>query len=801
MKYLLLILLGFNCAFSQTTIEDQLASLEVYLQEQRVHNSGEEIKKDLFDLSIKEQRKLGTHLIKNAMTFEEHMGYWEKTERAVLSEVEFEQLIIGLAAQWQDGHHNVLRKDGGHWSLGLKTAAIQGKLYITGYNPNILPKGSFDNQLSYGDEIIEINGQSVESLKKEFLLYTRMFGGTYESQETTALESMVSRSGRYLRPVKNGETVDLKIKRNGTVFEGTLNWIDVSKMSDEISFYAGMNPTPPKNFVPPAYHYGMSSQKWSQFRLGIASMGYDKGKFNDIGVQINHHIKNELNKIPKDFHSKLTVAPVNRLDAYIVRGVNPLTKKPFDAGVIRIPSYSPRGGYLEVIREFNWIADAIERMNSYGVTFFIIDANANGGGYVDYVANLMRFFAKDGDIKTGSANIKLNRTYLSMLKKASVEGIEAKFLIDYGTEAVSQLGEMTTVEDLVAELNRKGEIIDVDLRDYYGSLESNFADKNQIRSLYKELKKLRDSGEKWSGFRPYLGTHNGISEGKSGRARRSKNPVFESPVVFASDKYSFSGGDYGPYIVRDNGVALVAGETGGGGMQPVYRNIGELPGSELYTRGPYAVSKLPNGQIGENMGAVPHVRREVFYEDLVNGFKNYTSDFLLMGSMLADGKSLEEIRTQIGNNVTYLLTSGSVPKDISTVYKSSVDLAMVALKETPLKSNEKVAKELLKVYQEFNEELALVKEGGFAKYGNIVEIPLPYILLRDDQMLASIYRARSIVDRLELLKNHSRYKRNPNMVKLIEELVKTFTILDNVSSTNTCETIYLSTNTFKTALK
>lgn len=796
--FLIIASISFS-AFGQRTVKDQVNALEAYLQEQRVHNSGIDIKEDLFDLKIDELRKLGTKLIKEATTLEEHYGFWKKTSRQILPEMEFEQLLIGLTAMWQDGHHNTMRQGGGHWDLGLSTAATQGRLIIVGHNEKILPKGSFDKQLQYGDEIVAINGQPVMELAEELLIYTRMFGGTYESQLTTALESIVSRSGRFLRPVKEGESVDLTIRRNGAEFEGTLNWVDVSKMGEEIRFYAGINPAPPKKLQPKPYTYGMSSQKMSQFKLGVQSMGFPKGAIIDIGSLINDHMNKEIQaKIPSNLHSRLTVGPIDRLDAYTIRGVNPESGKHFHAGVIRLPSYHPAGGYLQVVREFNWMAEAIERMNNFGVDFFIMDANANGGGYIDYASNLMRLFTANGEIKTGSLNAKLTKSFLNMLKQSAAEGVSANFIASYGDKGLNELKNSISLNEVVLDAEKSGSPIDIDLKDYYGSRQANFADKKQGLILYEELSKMRADGYKWSGYRPYLGTYNGISEGKSGRVLKTNNPVMLKPFVFASDKYSFSCGDIGGQLVRDNCVGILAGEPGGGGMQPLYRGMITLSGSEMPSRGSYGVLKSFKGQIGENMGAFPNVVREVFYEDVVGGFKQYAYDFLQMGIMASEGKTVEEISIYIKGNVANMLTGGKAPpKDILSLYDSSVKLVGEVYNFTPLKDNEKIASGILKLYKEFNEELAIVKDGGFTKFGNLLEVPIPYILLRDDQMLASVIRSRSVVDRLKLLSTHSKYKKSPNMVELINELIITFSTLDNVATMNTCETAYVSTETFK----
>lgn len=782
------VLMSSFSGFSQTTKVDQRRALNTYLAEQQVSNGGLEVKKEFFDLKVSTLRRKYTNLINQAMTLEEYHGFWPKSDRKVLPESEFEQLMIGLTAEFQDGHHNTMRKSFSHWDLGLKTAAIQGKLIITGFNDKIYTPGRFGSPLQVGDEIIALDGKSVQDLKKEFLLYTRMFSGTYEGQELMALESMVNRSGRYLRAVEEGDSVVLTIKRGKTLLEGELTWVDVSKLSQEILFYAGLNPRAPKNFTPPRYDYGMMSQRMSQFRKGIESLRLKNGAITEIGDLVNIDMAREIQKIPSHFHPRLTVAPVSRLHAYTVNVSGGLT-----AGVIRIPSYSP-SSYLEVIREFNWLAEVIERMNNSGVAYFIVDANSNGGGYVNYVSHLMRFFAFSGDIKTGSANIRITKTYLQMLRQASVKGLEASLWNDFGDKSVEELKNIVSIEEVA-----QGVKSEIDLKDYYSVLKESWGDKNQLRLLHKRLQKMYEQGIRWSGQLPYMGTSNGISENSSGRASRMMNPVFEKPVIFLNDIRSASGGDYAPAILIANGKAIVMGDTSRGLGMPVYRSQNSLPGSEMYTRNPYAFSLLPNGLPLENIGPVPHIRREIFHADLMNGFAQYSADVLNAGIYITQGKKVSEVIQETNKSVFRMLSHGrNVPKEIIEFYGQVTNLHKVVSLSISRNKKEVFAQELQGVYRNFNKELLKLKNKGFSELGVFIGIPLPTFLLEEDIMLSSVFRSRSVLDRLEMLSTHSKYKKRPETRKLLEVLKTTYTTLENVSTTNDCNSLLLGLKGFKT---
>lgn len=775
-------------SFAQTTKTDQKRALDAYISEQKNTNGGELIKKEFFSKTIEQRRAKYIKLIDEAMTLEEYYGYWPKTKRKVLPVEEFEQLMIGLTAEFNDGHHNTMRISSSHWDLGLKTAVIQGKLYVTGINEKTYTPGRFGRDLNIGDEIVSINGKPVHELKKEFLLYTRMFSGTYEAQEIMALESMVSRSGRYLRSVKDGESALIGMKRGGEYFEGELNWVDASKLSDDIQFYAGLNPNAPKNFEAPVYRYGMMSQRSSQFRLGIEALGLPNGAITEIGELVNFDIANELKKIPSNTHSRLPVGEVKRLQAYTVQ-VNDQLK----VGVIRIPSYSP-ASYLDVMREFNWMAEVIDRMNNSGVAYFVMDANSNGGGYVNYVSHLMRFFAFGGDVLTGSANIKLTKTYLQMLKQASIDGIGVDFLADYGQSGVDDAHNMVKIEDIAKEHN----LVDIKLRDYFGVVQESFADRNQLRILYEKFQKLYDEGKRWSGQYPYMGITNGITEGSQGRSSVHLNPVFTKPVVFLNDVRSASGGDYAPAILVANDRALVVGDTSRGLGMPVFRNQPALPGSEMYTRNPYAFSLLPGGLPLENIGAVPHIRREIFHADLLTNFSQYAMDVINAGYYYANGKTIEEISQIINSRVQKFLTSNKeLPAELGEIFEASAKLEQEVSFVTSLAKREEAAAKYIELYKDFNFLLEVAKESNLSEYGHLIQVPLPGNLIADDMMLASVFRSRSVVDRLDMLLKHSKYKNMPKTKELFKLLIQTFSTLENVSTTNDCNTLFKALERFK----
>lgn len=607
------------------TIEQQLNALETVLSELETHYGMIKYKEEALGVTCAELREKYRNLIQTATTLEEYLGWRPQQNRAVLPRAEFEQLMIGLASELQDGHTNILRPSQRYWTLGLRAAEIQGQLVITGVIDPAYLAGHSEGELRIGDIITHLDGVPVQELAKENMLYVQL--ATYASRFSRALEATVNCSHRFFRAKNPGQRVQLTLFRPSTqkMVQSRLSWVDVQDVRTVKRFLAA--PTEPagagfegnseknsKEFV-----YGLPDSKISHFRQGLEALGFPIGTLTDIGLLINAEIKAGLHK---------DVPVIDRLSAYTVK----MGQKTI--GVIRIPSYSPES-FLDVELEYRWMSRVIEIFENT-TDAMIIDQLGNGGGYVAAVERTVSLFASPQPLDGMLMDFKISSTLL----REKESGLLSQ-----------SAGEQRSFSEL-----------------YLSKQELDY-----LRGRY-------EAGERWSGFLPYFNAHPELVEGQtapifSGRA------VYSKPVLVLNDGRSASGGDFMPALLQSNQRALVFGDVSMGLGGPVYRAQDALPGSELFMRCTMGYCVRKDGLPIENMGVVPDIRREVTYYDFATGFKHYALDAIRSSLMMAHGaKDAKKIQSGVDAQFRKFLNEIGVPTELPEKIAADADFARELLK-------------------------------------------------------------------------------------------------------------------------
>jgi hypothetical protein len=355
-----------------STKAQQIVALEVFLAELDSQYGQPDAKEKDFGLNIEGLRQKYTKLINEAKTLEEFAGYWPLKEREILPPEEFRQLMIGMLAEYRDGHANTNRLSHNAWGVGIIPTMIEGRLYVAGVNPDLMQTGTSEEQIQIGDEVVAVNGVDVQKLAQERLLYVQR--ATYETRLNEAMGSILRFSESMFRGVKEGEPVEILFNRDGRTFKAHLNWLNLNKFSIDRQRFPGhfqssqvMNAFEEEVPMP----YGTMAAVSSYFRQGIKQLHPKPGELIDIGELLNQEIKKSNGKLHPEDPSSPPVEPISRLQAYIVRARN------VNVGVLRIPSYNP----ANMVNELRWLAEAIERLeNSTDVLVLDVTANAGGAG-------------------------------------------------------------------------------------------------------------------------------------------------------------------------------------------------------------------------------------------------------------------------------------------------------------------------------------------------------------------------------------------------------------------------------------
>ncbi len=733
--FILCVALGLGgSAYALETKEDQKIAFQAAMAEMKTHYGMAKFKEENFGIKYSDLEAKYLRLIDTATTLEEDAGFRAKEQRTILPPEEFRQLMVGFAAEFKDGHTNIVRQSQKAWTVGIRTAAIGERLFVVGYNPQVVNPADVSPRFQVGDEIVEVDGRPVSDLARENALYMPM--ATQASKTMRALESILTVSNRYFRAKEKGAPVTVKFRRSepGEApqdFTGRFHWTATEDFMElgSVARYLMPERDPrelkARKLVERPYTYGESGTKRSYFREGLERVGLPRGAITDLGKLINAEILEARKKKAAGLpHDELLafLEPVDRLAAYTVnyRGAN--------LGVMRIPSYAPAEGYLAAVNELLWLSEVTARMEA-STHAMILDQLSNGGGYVAQFTQLLRLFAKDGEIKTNQINIKLSETFFN-----SHDGVG-----DPGSDP------------------------ELPLNGRYKNLARVLLEKDALKKLREKF----DRGEKWSGYVSLFAGGGDYLPGESGRVLALEGRTYTKPMILLNDGRSASGGDFFPAAIQSAGRALIVGETSMGLGGPVYRAQESLPGSEMYMRCTMGHCIRGDGLTIENLGVLPDVPREISVMDVREGFGYYAYDVLEVAIKHLQAQDVAQIRTEMSAELTKraVTRGGLVPSETFKAVQKVI--APVAKSYSSIKN----AEQALPVYDAALKEIAKMKlEGLTHEEWAFIKLPLPRFLTDMDIFLASHTDRSSVVVRLGQMKRLPKFQSDPKVLELIEML-------------------------------
>ena len=690
----LLIFSFTSIATSLESKQEQRAAMEAILLELNVHYGMAEFKKEQFGVTIEKLRSKYGSLIDKAMTLEELNGLeaGPNPKRAILSQLEFQQIMIGLIAELRDGHVNTLRQTRNAATLGIQTVAIDGRLYVAGFYDAFFLPNQFTQKVEIGDEILEVNGESVQSIARKRLLYT--FGGTFESRWDRALRNVIEVPYALYMPMPEGQSVDLKLKKGEKTYVGRVPWVErrdydfvrsLFMRDEDHSMRAMMEDAP--------IAYGGSGFVRSYFRQGLLNMRMAEGTIMDVGSLLNQELINAkmqrmMSRTPLSMEEQMQeVAPVTRLLAHIVR------YKGKNIGVLRIPSYSP-GSFMDLRNELLWLQKMMSRLEA-STDMLVLDVLSNSGGSVFQASRITSYFAKDEPLPSIKMNLRLNETLIESLRPS---------------------GNEPHIEEL-----RPKKFVEWHL------------DKKFFATLEEKFKK----GEKWSGFHPAFSL--GI-EGHGddfGRLFAPLSVSYKKPLLILNDRFSGSGGDFVPAILQAAGRAYVMGEISAGLGGPVYRNISSMPGSELSMRCTMGMCLRSDDLPIENLGVVDDVPRYIRQGDMKDGFRSYAQDVLEVALGVIEGKDRKKLQDVVNARAQGQELSGVSLKAQKLAEEYSQSFSLV---QTP--------EDWMVLLSEYWPKVAKMKEVTSDQWRNIV-LPLPTPLVESDLILSALWRRDEVLSRLQ----------------------------------------------------
>jgi C-terminal processing protease CtpA/Prc len=695
-----------------STKPGQILAMETILTELETHYGMLEFKESEFGITLEGLREKYGRLINEARTLEEDTGLEAAQTREALTPDQFQQLMVAMIAELKDGHVNLTRLSYDYYTLGIYTAAIEGRLFVTGFAKDIFIPGRAAKPVQIGDEIIAADGVSIQDLADRLRPYAQT--GTYEARNNFALQGIVNRPRAVFPAVKEGTPITLAFRRGDQTFEGDYNWI-------ETRAYRNARELAPESFdshllkawttdVP--VPFGFPGTVHSYFRTGLDHLGLPVGSEYDIGALLNQSLSNP---------QQSEIRPVQRLRASVVRvnGKN--------VGILRVPSYSP-GSPAAAINELKWIAELLKRFEN-AVDVLVIDQLSNSGGYVFYVGGLGALLAGQEPLKSFTVNMRLNETVLNR----------------YADPSVSP-DPMTGRRDNWAQ--------------------------NHLRQLhYENLLAKFKAGEKWSG--PLAMFHPDTSEAdvEVGKIMPSDAVSFTKPILILNDNKSASGGDFFPALMQSNGRAVVMGESSSGLGGPVFRGVDSMSGSEMSFRCTIGYCQRPDGLPMEDLGAVPNLVRPIRAGDLQDGFRHYGQDVLNTAVALADGHPLNEIQESFRAGIDATPRGQEAARTVDMLRKNLDKLRATPVFVTAETDLSKALDQgLAAAYAELFSILRKAEEQVPGPEFRGLVIPLPKSFIASDRFLGSLWRRGEFTSRLNEMLKLPRYQEDARLNEFVRVL-------------------------------
>ncbi len=729
-------------ASAQRSKADQLAGFEAIVQEIKTHYGLLPFKEALTGITFEQHCAHVRHLIETATSLDEFQGFVERTPKEQLSAEDYEQILIYLAALFEDGHFNILRNQTFNaWTLGIYASFINDEFVITGFNDKYFQRDATASPLKEGDEIVSINGIPVDEEARK--IASRLSLATTTSRLNLAYSFLLSRPHRWLPATEPGRPVRLRFRRLNPEaakdpsapktfeFEGVYKWINADDYSRAFSYFPNELKAPETE--PKKYIFGVS--RLNTYLLDGLKNLRTEVSILDLGQLFNAQIRAaketaaakasptlDAETSVDEFQTGLfneepsrlkNLKETNALPVVIVR------YKEKSIGILRITNYSHHAPEME------WLASIMPMLQAQ-TDMLIIDQIDNGGGYVWTGEQTLRLFADPTEFKGAAIRFRLNETLLTTLERWRRSAIE------------NQRKENEKSKD-----KKNGSKLEEPL---------NFGRIHLEEEAIAELRREFEAGHAYSSLQPYMGPQ--IADSLFGRIVGREGAVYKKPVVIVNSCRSGSCGDMMPGLMQANGRAIIVADGASMGLgAPVYRSIDSMPGSELFMRLPFGMMYRPDGFVWENLGTVPDIQRNVLAADLRDGFKTYAKDILTIALAHLSGKKPVDIQQEIN------------PKPNDSL-KGVIEI-LDGLKK--IAGSDETAT-LLESYREaFAKLVALDTSRIAAKDWAAVSIPLPSVLL-SDSFLASLKRPDEITARLAVMKRLSPFKDNPGMLALMSLL-------------------------------
>ncbi|MBC7458280.1 MAG: PDZ domain-containing protein [Bdellovibrionaceae bacterium] len=347
---LLVLVIGFASFGAQFTVEEKTLDFQQLIGRIKSSYGPLQYKKDVMKIDIDQLQA----------------SYLRRIQESKNNE-EFYYLINQFVAEFKDSHFGAQIPTTRNSLLPFFVELVQGKILVEGVNPDLMKAEDFS--LKKGDEIVSIDGVSVNDLTKSFLPYVN--AGSERTRKRIATWLITTRRAAAV-PMVDGDTVI------------TLNPYDKSAQR-AVTFKW--------------LHQGEEMPESLQLSLDRSTAFTATSFLQDMSVEKS--IDNLVGDTPAE--RRFRCSGDTRID--IPEGATIISKKPFvsyywstpkgNIGYVRLPHYSPSdttpwatSPYQAFFLRYERTIAILEK-NTVGM---IIDQDHNCGGSVDLVNQMVGLF-------------------------------------------------------------------------------------------------------------------------------------------------------------------------------------------------------------------------------------------------------------------------------------------------------------------------------------------------------------------------------------------------------------------------
>ena len=299
------------------------------------------------------------------------MGPWTDRVANSADDLDFYEVMVDYVSRLKDSHDAYFLPSTFSASLGFSVDIYDGKVLIDSISRTQLPVGAFAFQV--GDELLSVDGRSVEDLIQEFGKYYRQANAMSGRRRAASL--IVSRpQNRMPHAISLSAAAAISVKRqSGAVESYTIPWVKFGVPLTQV----GPVPSPTSVRLETV---SLEAEKQVDGRPDFMPdlAGLEKSAQNTDGGVLGYGAMNPIFNPPAGFKQRLGT----KLGDSFVSGT--FSAGGYNIGLIRIPDYEP-SSFTAALAQFE-AEIAYFQDNTDGL---IVDQMRNPGGDLCYGENII----------------------------------------------------------------------------------------------------------------------------------------------------------------------------------------------------------------------------------------------------------------------------------------------------------------------------------------------------------------------------------------------------------------------------